>query len=162
MWNRVQARRGPDRIGLLVRAFRSVRARRRSPGIAVFVVLTLTGATGAEESPVATLAVSASPAASYVGERPIEGVMHFRGRKYLLTLRGVAGPASSVGSVFGLVRARDIAGPYTPADGGLRNPAGVTIRLDPPLEIVRDGRLQIDVASRIYPKVSTGQGNDLE
>ena len=87
--------------------------------------------------------------------------MDFRGQKYLLTLQGISGPASSVASVFGLRRARDIAGPYTATANGFRNPSGVTIRFDPPVKIGA-GALRIDLASRIYPKVSTGQGNDLE
>ena len=113
------------------------------------------------EDAIAKIAVSSSPAASYFGEELIEGVMHFRGRKYLLVLHGPSGALSSVGSVFGLRRARDIEGPYTSAPDGLRNPAGVTIRFDPPL-VIRDGPLKIDLASKIYPKVSTGQGNDVE
>lgn len=87
--------------------------------------------------------------------------MDFRGSKYLLTLHGTSGPVSSVGLVFGLQRARDIVGPYTPAADGLRNLSGVTIRFDPPLTI-REGTLQIELASRIYPKVSTGQGGGSE
>ena len=87
--------------------------------------------------------------------------MDFRGRKYLLTLQGVSGRVSSVASVFRLRRARDIAGPYTPTAEGLRNPAGVTLRFDPPISI-SGAALRIELASRIYPKVSTGQGNDLE
>jgi hypothetical protein len=135
--------------------------RRISIGAAILAAALLAGGVHAEESAVAKIAVSASPAASSLGERLVEGVMDFRGRKYLLTLQGISGPASSVASVFGLRRARDIVGPYTPAANGFRNPSGVTIRFDPPLAI-REGPLQIELASRIYPKVSTGQGNDLE
>ncbi len=83
--------------------------------------------------------------------------MDFRGGKYLLSLQGISGPASSVGSVFGLRRARDIEGPYTQTPDGWRNQSGVTIKFDPPLAI-REGQLRIDLASRIYPKASTGQG----
>ena len=114
-----------------------------------------------EESAVAKIAVSASPPASYYGDRVVEGVMEFRGRKYLLTLQGIGGSASSVGSVRGLRRPQDVVGPYTSAPDGLRNESGVTIRFDPPLEI-RDGTLRIRLASRIYPKSSTGQGGDIE
>jgi len=132
----------------------------RTAATAIVLASALVGGASPEESAVAKIAVSASPAASYFGQL-IEGVMDFRGRKYLLTLQGTSGAVSSVGSVFGLRRARDIVGHYTPAADGLRNPAGVTIRFDPPL-VIRNGPLQIDLASRIYPKVSTGQGNDLE
>jgi hypothetical protein len=136
---------------------------RLSHSVAVILLLLgiLAGAARAEDSAVAKIAVSASPAASYFGERLTQGVMDFRGRKYLLILHAVAGPASSVGAVFGLRRARDIEGPYTPNADGLRNPSGVTVRFEPPL-VISNGPLRIEVASRIYPKVSTGQGNDLE
>ena len=87
--------------------------------------------------------------------------MDFRGQKYLLTLHGISGSAASVGLVFGLRRARDIVGPYTPTTDGLRNLSGVTIRFDPPLEIP-GGTLQIELVSRIYPKASTGQGGGFE
>jgi uncharacterized protein (DUF58 family) len=115
----------------------------------------------AEEFPVARIAVSASPPASYFGERIVEGVMEFRGRKYLLTFHGVGGSAASVGSVFGLRRPQDVVGPYTSTAKGWGNESGVTIRFDPPLEI-RDGSLRIRLASRIYPKSSTGQGGNVE
>lgn len=128
---------------------------------AIFAASILAALAHAEESAVAKIAVSASPAASYFGERLVEGVMEFRGRRYLLTLQGVSGSASSVGSVFGLRRARDIVGPYKPAEDGLQNESGVTIRFDPPLEI-RGSALQIELAARIYPKASTGQGGDFE
>ncbi len=124
---------------------------------AVLAASILVGGVRADESAVAKIAVSASPAASYFGDRLIEGVMDFRGEKYLLTLQGISGSASSVGSVFGLRRARDIEGPYTQTPDGWRNQSGVTIKFDPPLAI-REGQLRIDLASRIYPKASTGQG----
>jgi hypothetical protein len=133
----------------------------RTVGMAIVCASIVGRAAHAEESVVAKITVSASLAASYFGEQPIEGLMDFRGRKYLLTLDGPCGPVSSVGSVFGLRRARDIVGPYTLAADGFRNPAGVTIRFDPPLAL-RDASLKIELASLIYPKVSTGQGNDLE
>jgi hypothetical protein len=132
---------------------------RAATAIVILAASLLAGGARGGESAVAKIAVSASPAASYFGEELIEGVMEFRGTKYLLVLHGPSGAVSSVGSVFGLRRARDIAGPYTPAADGLRNPAGVTIRFDPPLEI-HGGPLHIELASRIYPKVSTGQGSE--
>jgi hypothetical protein len=119
------------------------------------------GAARGEESAVAKIAVSASPPGSHFGERLVEGVMEFRGRRYLLTLQGLGGSAASVGSVFGLRRPQDVVGPYTSGADGWRNESGVTIRFDPPLEI-RDGSLRIRLASRIYPKSSTGQGGDIE
>lgn len=137
------------------------RSRVHCAAIAVLLGSILAGAARAEEPAVATIRVSESPAGSNVGARLVEGVMEFRGRRYLLTLRGVSGPASSVGSVVGLVRPRDVEGPYSSTPDGLRNESGVTIRFVPPLEI-RDGPLEITVASRIYPKVSTGQGSDAE
>jgi hypothetical protein len=91
----------------------------------------------------------------------VEGVMTFRGHTYLLTLRGVAATTSAVGSVSNLVRARDIEGVYRLADGELRNDAGVLLRFQPPLALQGD-EVQIEIASRIYPKVSTGQGNSVE
>jgi hypothetical protein len=114
-----------------------------------------------EESPVAKITVSASPAGANFGERPVEGVMQFRGRRYLLTLQGVTGSASSVGSVFGLRRPRDITGRYASSGDGLRNESGVTIKFVPPLEI-GGGVLRIDLAARMYPKASTGQGGHVE
>jgi hypothetical protein len=125
--------------------------------LAIFVASIIVGGAHAAESALAKITVSASPAASYFGERLIEGVMEFRGRKYLLNLQGVSGSTSSVGSVFGIRRARDIVGRYTSTADGLRNESGVTIRFDPPLEI-HGGPLQIELAGRIYPKASSGQG----
>jgi hypothetical protein len=140
----------------------------RKPGSRRFVVALafLAASIGAaaargEQSPVAKIAVSASPPASYFGERLVEGVMEFRGRKYLLTVQGVGGSVASVGSVFGLRRPQDVVGPYTSTPDGWRNESGVTLRFHPPLEI-RDGSLRIRLASRIYPKSSTGQGGDIE
>ena len=137
------------------------RGRRRSVALVILMAAILAAGARAEESAVATIAISASPAGSYFGERLVEGVLDFRGHKYLLRLQGVSGAASSVASVFGLRRARDIEGPYTQTADGLRNPSGVSIRFDPPISIGA-GPLKIELASRIYPKVSTGQGNDLE
>jgi len=78
-----------------------------------------------------------------------------------LTLHGVSGPASSVGSVFGLRRPRDIVGPYTSTADGMRNESGITIRFEPPLE-TRGRTLRIELSSRVYPKASTGQRGDVE
>jgi hypothetical protein len=133
---------------------------------AAVTVLVLVGllaaAAGGEEPPVvAKITVSSSPATSTLSTGLVEGRMTFRGRTYLLTLRGTAGAASAVGSVSNLVRANDIEGVYRPADGELRNDGGVRLRFDPPLPLQGD-QLQIEIASRIYPKVSTGQGNSVE
>jgi hypothetical protein len=87
--------------------------------------------------------------------------MSFRDRKYLLTLRGVAGPARTVGSVRGLLRPRDIEGVFEPADQGLRNASGVTIRFDPPLSLAA-GRLEIELLNRRYPKASGGSRDGVE
>jgi hypothetical protein len=129
--------------------------------LTIFLALIIAGGARSEESPVATVAVSASLADSYIDERVVEGVMQFRGSKYLLKLHGVSGSASSVGSVFGLRRPRDIVGPYTSTVDGMRNESGVTIRFEPPLEI-RGRTLHIELSSRLYPKASTGQGGDVE
>jgi hypothetical protein len=109
----------------------------------------------ADEAPDATIAVSSATAGSTLGERLVQGVMTFRGRNYLLTLRGVAAPANTVGSVFGLLRPRDIEGAFEPADGGLRNETGVVIRFAPPLPL-GEGRLQVELSNRMVPKVSGG------
>jgi hypothetical protein len=116
---------------------------------------------GAGELPVGTIEVSASPLVAPLAERRVEGVLSFRGRRYLLDLRGVAGPASSEGSVFGLRRARDVVGPYTATAEGWRSESGAVIRFDPPLAL-DGGPLRIEIESRIYPKASLGQGNELE
>ena len=129
--------------------------------VALLLASIVAGGTGGEESPVATLTVSASLSESYLEERLVEGVMQFRGSKYLLTLHGVSGSASSLGSVFGLRRPRDIVGPYTSTAEGMRNESGVTIRFEPPLEI-RGRTLRIELSSRVYPRASTGQGGDVE
>jgi len=127
----------------------------------VLIGLLAVAAAGEDAPVVAKITVSSSPAASTLGQRLVEGVMTFGGRTYLLTLRGVTGATSTIGSVSNLVRARDIEGVYRPADGELRNDAGVRLRFDPPLPL-QAGELQIEIASRVYPKVSTGQGNSVE
>jgi hypothetical protein len=115
----------------------------------------------AADQPVGTIAVAASPLVTPLAERRVEGVLSFRGRRYLLDLRGVSGPGSSEGAVYGLRRARDIVGPYIATAEGWRNESGTTIRFDPPLAL--DGSpLRIELESRIYPKASLGQGSELE
>jgi hypothetical protein len=134
----------------------------RAAAASVLMLFGLLGvAAGGEQAPVAKITVSSSPAASTLGVRLVEGVMTFRGHTYLLTLRGVAATTSTVGSVSNLVRARDIEGVYRLADGELRNDASVRLRFDPPLAL-EAGQVEIQIASRIYPKVSTGQGNSVE
>ena len=116
----------------------------------------------ADEAPVATIAVSSATSGSSLGGRLVEGVMHFRDHDYLLTLRGVTGPARTVGSVYGLLRPRDIEGTFQPSDQGLRNASGVTIRFDPPLPVGAGG-LEIELSSRFNPKISGGQpGSGIE
>jgi len=127
----------------------------------VLVGLLATPASGGDLPVVAKITVSSSPAASTLGLRLVEGVLTFRGRKYLLTLGGTTAATSAVGTVSNLSRARDIEGIYRFVDGELHNEAGVRLRFDPPLPL-RGGELQVDIASRIYPKVSTGQGNSVE
>ncbi len=149
--------RGPKMLTHFRRRLACCGRRCASATLTILLASTLVAVGHAEEAPVAKIAVSASPAASYFGDRLIEGVMDFRGHKYLLTLQGISGPASSVASVFGLRRASDIVGPYTQTGDTWRNASGVTIKFNPPVT-VREGPLRIDVASRIYPKASTGQG----
>jgi hypothetical protein len=117
--------------------------------------LLLTAPGRADDLPVATIAVSSSTANSAIGGRLVEGVMSFRGREYLLTLRGLAESVTTKGSVRGLLRPRDIEGVFKPSDQGLRNESGVTIRFDPPL-LLKSGSLEIEVSSRLAPKVSGG------
>jgi hypothetical protein len=138
-----------------------VKRRGTVAALAILLASIVAGVARGKESPVATVAVSASLADSYLEERVVEGVLQFRGNKYLLTLHGVSGSASSVGSVFGLRRPRDIVGAYTSTADGMRNESGVTIRFEPPLEI-RGRTLHIELSSRLYPKASTGQGGDVE
>lgn len=124
-------------------------------GTALLALLS-SGPARADEAPVATIKVSSATSGSSLGGRLVEGVMHFRGHDYLLTLRGVMESASTVGSVYGLLRPRDIEGVFQPSDQGLRNASGVTIRFDPPLSLGAAG-LEIEVSSRFNPKVSGGQ-----
>ena len=125
--------------------------------LAILAVAIQAAGVGAAESPVAKMTVSASPAAAAFRTDLVEGVMELHGRRFLLILDGVSGDPSSVGSVFGLERMREIVGPYKPVEGGWRNSFGVTVRFEPPL-VVPGGTLRINIASQIYPKVSTGQG----
>ncbi len=128
---------------------------RRSFASTVLLALLLTFCAGPRDAPVATIKVSSATSGSNLGGRLVEGLMSFRGNEYILTLRGVAESAHSVGSVRGLLRARAIEGVYEPTDQGLRNAAGVTIRFDPPL-VLGQNKLEIELMSRRSPKVSTG------
>ena len=126
-------------------------------GLVGTVLLITPRASDADEArrPDATITVSSSSAASALGLTLVEGVLRQRDKVYLLTLRGAQPTAGSTGKVYGLGPARDIAGSYKPADGGLRNDRGVTIVFDPPLDLP-GGQLQVDLSSRGYPKASTG------
>jgi hypothetical protein len=126
---------------------------------ALLLALMLTPA-HANEAPVATISVSPAPSGSHLGRSLVEGVMTLRGREYLLTLRGVAAPTKTVGSVRGLRRPRDIEGVFEPADEELRNGSGVVIRFDPPLAL--RGRLEIELLNRRYPKASGGSRDGIE
>lgn len=140
---------------------RVCRDRGRLVARAVLLALLLTSSARGDEAPVATIAVSSATSGSNLGGSLVEGVMSFRGRKYLLTLRGVAEPAKTVGSVRGLLRPRDIEGVFEPSDQVLRNTSGVTIRFDPPLSL-GGGRLEIELLNRRYPKVSAGGRDGIE
>ena len=115
----------------------------------------LSAAARADDAAVATIKVSSATSGSSLGGRLVQGVMSFRDRDYLLTLRGVAESVTSVGSVRGLLRPRDIEGVFEPTAQGLRNSSGVTIAFDPPLPL-EAGKLEIEVSNRIHPKVSGG------
>jgi hypothetical protein len=117
----------------------------------------------ADEAPTpdATVVVSSASAASALGLTLVEGTLRHHGQVYLLTLRGAKPSTVTTGNVYGLARARDIEGSYAPADGAVRNDRGVTIVFDPPLELT-GGRLEVDLASRVYPKASTGQRGTIE
>ena len=131
--------------------------RGRAPWVVGSLLLALlpSASPAADEKPVATITVSSATSGSSLG-RLVEGVMSFRGHDYLLTLRGVTESARTVGSVYGLLRPRDIEGVFQPSDQGLRNASGVTIRFDPPLPLGAGG-LEIELSSRLNPKVSGGQ-----
>ncbi len=107
-------------------------------------------------TPDATITVSSSTMGSTLGLTLVEGVMRYRGKVYLLALRGAQPSVDTTGKVYGLGQARDIEGSYKSADGGLRSQRGVRIVFDPPLD-VPGGQLEIDLSSRVYPKASTGQ-----
>ena len=134
---------------------RSVRRRVSCIAAAVFLSLLPNATALADDEPVATITVSSATAGSSFG-RLVEGVMRFRGNDYRLTLRGVTESARTGGSVYGLLRPRDIEGVFQPSDQGLRNASGVTIRFDPPLALGAAG-LEIEVSSRFSPKNSGGQ-----
>ena len=128
----------------------------------VLLGLLLAAPVAADETPVATIQVSSATAGSSLGGRLVEGRMRFRGHDYLLILRGLAESSRTTGSVYGLLRPRDIEGVFEPADGGLRNASGVEVRFEPPLSLAA-GRLEIEVASRRNPKVSGGdRGSGVE
>jgi hypothetical protein len=122
----------------------------------LLVGLALSGSVRADEGAAAAkIVVSSATAGSSLGGRLVEGRMTFREREYLLRLHGLAQSANTTGTVYGLLRPRDVAGVYEHADGSFRNAAGVTIRFDPPIVLEKD-RLEVEVASRIQPKVSGG------
>jgi len=132
-------------------------SRRALPAVssALLLLLLLNVGTSADEAAVATIRVSAAPAAGSLSGQLVRGVMSWRGHDYLLTLKGVAAPVTSVGSVRGLVRPRDIEGVFKPSEDVLRNTSDVTVVFDPPLSL-EAGRLEIVVLSALQPKVSTG------
>jgi hypothetical protein len=109
-----------------------------------------------DDAPVATITVTSATAGSSLGGQLVEGVMKFRDRDYLLTLHGVARSVTTRGSVFGLVRPRDIEGFFKPTNRGLENASGVTIRFEPPVSLESD-RLEIEISGGMQPKVSRGQ-----
>jgi hypothetical protein len=108
-----------------------------------------------DDAPVATIRVTSATAGSSLGGSLVEGVMRFRDRDYLLTLHGVKTSVTSLGSVSGLLRPRDIEGVFKPANGALKNASDVTIRFVPPLSL-EAGSLEIEISGGMQPKVSRG------
>jgi hypothetical protein len=153
IWSMLAASNGGDAE---VRRVRACVRSGRSPLVVggALLALLLISPARSDEAPVATIRVSSATSGSSFG-RLVEGVMSFRGNDYLLRLRGVTEPVTTVGSVHGLLRPRDIEGVFEPTDQGLRNAAGVTVRFDPPLSLGA-GRLEIEVSSRMHPKISGG------
>jgi len=134
-----------------------VRQRRSLLAAAIIGVAFLVSAPAGSKdpAPVATIKVTSATAGSSLG-RLVEGLMTFRDADYLLILRGVAEATNSMGSVYGLVRARDIEGLYESSDQGFRNSHGVTIHFDPPLTLTGGSKLQIELSNRKTPKNSQG------
>jgi len=124
-------------------------------GVALLALLVSAHVRG-DDAPVATITVTSATAGSTIGGQLVEGVMRFGDRDYLLTLHGVARSVTTRGSVYGLVRPRDIQGFFKPTDQGVKNASGVVIRFDPPLSLEGD-RLEIEISGGMQPKVSRGQ-----
>jgi hypothetical protein len=57
--------------------------------------------------------------------------------------------------VANLHQVREVEGTYTLDGGVLRNDRGVVLTFEPPLVLLQ-GRLQLSLRSRIYPKSSNG------
>lgn len=124
---------------------------------AAVLVLLLSAGARAEDPSVATITVTSATAGSHLGGKLVEGVMRFRDRTYLVTLRGVATSVTTRGSVTGLKRPSDIDGVYEPAGGVLQNKSGVAILFAPPLTLEEANRLEIEISAGTQPKVSRGQ-----
>ncbi len=117
-------------------------------------LLLLAGPARGEDEPVARIEIESETAA--IG-RLVEGKLTFRGNDYVVTLRGLAEPVRSQGTIDELRRAQDITGVFKPinAEGDLRNVDGVIIHFDPPLPLDSEG-LEIELTSRRTPKISEG------
>jgi hypothetical protein len=122
--------------------------------VAVVHALLLGTAARADEAPAATIRVASATSGSSLGGL-VQGVMTFQGHDYILILRGVAGAVKSMGSVTGIVRARDIEGIYQSSGDALRSDSGVAIRFEPPLPL-GEHPLEIEIQNRVSPKVSGG------
>lgn len=127
-------------------------------GLILTVALIVPLPSAAEPTPAAdaTLVISGSTMGSALGLALVEGMLHYRGKTYLLSIRGAAPTSDSTGKVYALGAARNIEGIYQPGDGGLRNDRGVTIVFDPPL-VLTGRQLQVDLSTRMHPKGSSGQ-----
>ena len=128
---------------------------RRSVWIAA-LALGLALAARADEKPDATITVTSATAGSHLGGTLVEGVLRYRDKRVVLTLRGVAEPINTRGTVTGLKRPRDIEGTYLPSGDALRNRSGVTLRFDPPLKL-RENKLEIEATVAVQPKNPRGQ-----
>ena len=123
---------------------------------ALLFALALASIAPAADAPDAVIVVTSATAGSSIGQL-VQGRMRYRDHDYLLTLRGVATPETSRGSVYGLQKTRDIQGTFRVSGDVLRNASGVTIRFEPPLRVKED-RVEIELEGLMHPKNTPGQG----
>ncbi|HTO69751.1 MAG TPA: hypothetical protein VMR31_07810 [Myxococcota bacterium] len=129
-------------------------SRLASVSACALLLLSFAPAARGGDASTATLRVSPATAGSSFGHL-VEGVLTFRDRDVLVTLRGVNSTAESRGAVFGLARPRDIEGKYKGTGAVVQNESGVRIQFDPPLAFGADG-FEIAIQAGMQPKVSRG------